>query len=512
MATTAAEQLQLELVNRARLDPGAEAARLGIALNEGLAAGTLALTARQPLANNAALANAADRHTAHMFAVDQFNHAGIGDGDPGTRATAQGYAWTRIGENIGVRLDTSLSFQAMTIKLFEDLFIDAGIAGRGHRLNILSNDFSEIGIGQAAGRSPFSNSLDSHMITQNFGDRGTMNFVTGVAYNDSNGNRFYDIGEGRGGVQVRLNGVLKDTTEAPGGYDFAKAGAGSVAVQFSGGGLAAAVTVTVAATANNVKVDLVGTNKVQTSESAVLGAGAVNLALLGIANLAGTGNSGANILDGNRGGNTLSGLAGIDRLNGNDGNDVLIGGAGADVLNGGNGTDTASYVNAISAVRASLVAPAGNSGDAAGDSYVAVEGLIGSAFGDTLTGNTAANNIFGGNGNDILRGGAGADSFFFNTALNASTNVDTLADFDASDFIRLQQSGVFAGIGVKGALNIDAFVIGTAAQDAEDRIIYNKAAGLLFYDAQGTASAGGAVLFARVAPNTALSHLDIFVY
>ena len=49
---TAFEQYFLELVNRARLDPAAEAARLGIGLNDGLAAGTITTAAKAPLAFN----------------------------------------------------------------------------------------------------------------------------------------------------------------------------------------------------------------------------------------------------------------------------------------------------------------------------------------------------------------------------------------------------------------------------------------------------------------------------
>ena len=50
MSMTAADQYILELVNRARLDPAGEAARLGIDLNEGLAAGTISATPKDPYA------------------------------------------------------------------------------------------------------------------------------------------------------------------------------------------------------------------------------------------------------------------------------------------------------------------------------------------------------------------------------------------------------------------------------------------------------------------------------
>ena len=53
------EQLLLELINRARTFPLAEAAYYGIDLNEGLAPGTISNSAKQPLAPNASLLQSA---------------------------------------------------------------------------------------------------------------------------------------------------------------------------------------------------------------------------------------------------------------------------------------------------------------------------------------------------------------------------------------------------------------------------------------------------------------------
>jgi hypothetical protein len=104
---------------------------------------------------------------------------------------------------------------------------------------------------------------------------------------------------------------------------------------------------------------------------------------------------------------TIIGDAGNNILMGSYGNDRLIGGAGADVLNGDfvfpsilkytvgydgeaydldDGLDTASYETATSGVVASLFNSALNSGDAAGDTYFQIEGLLGSAFDDVLEG------------------------------------------------------------------------------------------------------------------------------
>jgi Ca2+-binding RTX toxin-like protein len=132
-----------------------------------------------------------------------------------------------------------------------------------------------------------------------------------------------------------------------------------------------------------------------------------------------TGNALANAITGGGGNDTLNGGAGNDVLDGGAGNDILIGGAGADMLIGGAGTDTASYSTSTAAVTANLTSVAGNTGDAAGDTYSGIENLTGGSGDDTLTGDASANVIDGGAGNDILIGGAGAD------ALTGGAGIDT---------------------------------------------------------------------------------------
>ena len=58
-----------------------------------------------------------------------------------------------------------------------------------------------------------------------------------------------------------------------------------------------------------------------------------------------------------------------------------------------------------------------------------------------------------------------------------------------------------------GVLNADAFHVGTAAADAEDRIIYNSTTGGLFYNSNGNA-AGGSTQFAKLAAGLALTNAD----
>ena len=66
------------------------------------------------------------------------------------------------------------------------------------------------------------------------------------------------------------------------------------------------------------------------------------------------------------------------------------------------------------------------------------------------------------------------------------------------------------GVLADGALAAGAFRSGTAAADADDRIIYNSATGALFYDADGN-GAGAAVQFATLSTGLALSASDFLV-
>ena len=87
MPATALEQMLLELINRARLDPAAEAARFGIDLNEGLAPNTISGVSKQPLAMNETLLSVARAHSQDMIDRDYFasRHARGRDAVPAHR-------------------------------------------------------------------------------------------------------------------------------------------------------------------------------------------------------------------------------------------------------------------------------------------------------------------------------------------------------------------------------------------------------------------------------------------
>jgi Ca2+-binding RTX toxin-like protein len=117
----------------------------------------------------------------------------------------------------------------------------------------------------------------------------------------------------------------------------------------------------------------------------------------------------------------LIGSAFNDQLIGNHQSNVLEGGPGADRLFGGGGPDTASYAHATSGVIADLWKPAQNTGDAAGDRYISIQNLIGSAFADKLTGDADANVLEGGLGADQLNGSKGSDTASYEHATSGVT-------------------------------------------------------------------------------------------
>ena len=99
-------------------------------------------------------------------------------------------------------------------------------------------------------------------------------------------------------------------------------------------------------------------------------------------------------------------------LTGNEGDNGLWGGGGGDTLIGGGGIDGASYYSSPAGVTVSLLTNTGRGGDAEGDTLSGIENLDGSAFADTLVGDSGANQLVGEGGDDTLIGAAGSDVLF----------------------------------------------------------------------------------------------------
>ncbi len=258
---TAEEQYLLEVINRARRDPVAEGARLGIDITEGLTEAEKALVrARPPLAFSASLLQVAREHSQDMHDRNFFSHTNPDGLDAEARITANYGQHTATAENIACGTDNTAA------QLADALMVDAGVSGRGHRKNLLHvYDFAplrQVGLGVYAASANASGYTD--FLTQDFATPyPDQAFLTGVVYDDKNGNGFYDPGEGLPSVVVMPNyGFTYTFTSTSGGYAIPITAAGTDGnwqVTFSGGGLVASFAKTVAVTVGGDNVYLSAT-------------------------------------------------------------------------------------------------------------------------------------------------------------------------------------------------------------------------------------------------------------
>jgi serralysin len=173
------------------------------------------------------------------------------------------------------------------------------------------------------------------------------------------------------------------------------------------------------------------------------------------------------VLHGDNDADHLYGEAGDDWLYGDAGNDTLYGGPGDDHFDGGGGFDTVDYSSATTGIDTDSAWAIYLGSSEGGDTFVNVEKVVGSQFGDylyawnlgdnlghTLAGGDGYDEVYGwvgndildgGNGNDILvgeggrdflTGGAGADRFDFRftpttqDSLVGAGNRDIVTDFE----------------------------------------------------------------------------------
>jgi len=178
------------------------------------------------------------------------------------------------------------------------------------------------------------------------------------------------------------------------------------------------------------------------------------------------GGDGCDTLDGGTGNDLLDGGKDNDELYGGDGDDVLIGGAGTNYLSGGNGDDTfiggsgadtfvggtgqdnIDYSASGQGVTVNLESGHLSGGDAENDTIEwGIDGVIGSAYDDTLTGfnhegtdpsDTYTNEFWGNAGNDTISGG-GSNDFIDGGAdddtLNGGAGDDTVLGGSGEDLI-----------------------------------------------------------------------------
>ncbi len=254
-------------------------------------------------------------------------------------------------------------------------------------------------------------------------------------------------------------------------------------------------------------------DSVQATLSWNLGANLENLTLLGTHRFSANGNSLDNALTGNDAGNLLNGGSGADILTGGAGNDTYVVDRASDVIQetGSDAGDSVrSWVNwtlgdnleNLTLLGVKQLSGAGNSLD---------NRLTGNGAANVLNGGDGNDTLSGASGNDTLTGGAGSDTFAFTTPLNAVRNVDTITDFvSGTDKIELS-SAIFREMGFSGSPSSDVFFhAGSAAQDADDRILYDQSNGTLSYDADGS-GALAAVQFAVLSAMPGLQYTDFVV-
>ncbi|MGY6704516.1 CAP domain-containing protein [Roseinatronobacter sp.] len=357
------DQLFLEYVNRARLDPQREVDRLladagvtntslralledlgTVGLNRGLPSDTVSGLALQALAPEAMLRDAALGHSDWMLDANIFSHTGQDGSSIEARINASGYTLTDQngfaitapvgwGENLSWqgRHPNPIDMEAAVINHAAGLF-----NSDGHRRNILTEWFRETGVAQVEGVFTQSGTdWNTSILTQKFALSGPDVFLTGVVYSDMDGDGFYSLGEGESGVSIAASGTSTLSASA-GGYALALGAAQDVDVTLTWGAISIGVQVDLSA--GNVKLDLVAGSddalRLLSSGNLTLGAGAEVAELLGAADLSLQANDSGNLLLGNYGDNTLTGGAG---------NDTLAGGAGNDTLDGGGGVNTARF-------------------------------------------------------------------------------------------------------------------------------------------------------------------------
>ena len=152
---------------------------------------------------------------------------------------------------------------------------------------------------------------------------------------------------------------------------------------------------------------------------------------------------------------------------------VLAGGASADNLTGGSNTNQQDLIF----------------GNGSGDTLTGREGN------DLLVGGAGNDFLYGMEGNDTLVGGEGGDTFVFNATLNASSNMDHIADFNgnATDFLWLSK-GAFSALATAGSAGGTALATGDfmsvnagagSTNMGSAHILYDSSTGALYYDATG---------------------------
>ncbi len=451
MSTNAEQQLALELMNRARANPLAEfdALILDAATQQGVQGSvTSALryfdvdldlfltqlsgyTAVAPLAWNENLATSASTHTDLMIQHDMQAHFTPGEVGIGDRMRNGGY------ENLRLGAESIFAFAYDVEYAHAGFYIDWGNGPggiqdpAGHRESILNGGFTEVGVEWTSELDP-NTQVGPNLTTQHFGTRFDYQAqILGVVIDDTDGDDFYDIGEGLGAIEISAsgaNGSFVTTSWTSGGYQLVVPD-GVYTVTFSGAGIDGIVSEIVTVSGANVKVDAIADDAI----------GVVSLFLVGgTGDDVLTGDDGFDEIHGLQGRDVIDAGAGNDKVWGDRGNDTIYGGLGEDILNGGldrdfingsaghdvidggkhsdflHGGDGNDYIKGRGG-NDEITGGNGNDFLSGGTRFDVIDGgagndrIYGNAHDDILSGGSGDDIVNGGGGNDTLTGGTGAD-------------------------------------------------------------------------------------------------------
>lgn len=401
----------------------------------------------QPLAFNINLNDAAEDHSTWMDTTDTLTHTGAGGSSPYDRMIDAGYVFSSTfwayGENIAAFTTNSTGAFLDEIDDIHSFFMGSP----AHKTNILNDTFREIGVGFTIGQY---HGYESVFITQDFAATASNPFLTGVAFEDLDGDKRYDINEGLSNLTVSIQnnntGAIITTQTGPaGGYEL-ELTSGSYTVNFTNGAYMSE-TQQINIGSKNVKLDLIDpTISTSTPESEPEPEPTPTEP-----------QPTQNIIYGTADSDTLIGTSNDDEIYGFSGRDKLYGSAGNDLINGGDGHDK----------------------------------------------------LYGNAGTDILIGGKGKDAFLFDTPFNIS-GVDKIVDFSTKDDVIKLDNMVFTSLST-GKLKTTAFHSGVAAHDSTDRIIYDAQTGDLYYDADGSGSTV-AQQFAELTAGLSLTPADFYIF
>lgn len=250
--------------------------------------------------------------------------------------------------------------------------------------------------------------------SSNYGDTVTnIENVSGSAFGDTiTGNATANALKGLVGDDTVNGGDGDDVLEGGSGADILSGGNGLDFASYAG-------------SAGGVYVDL--------TTAEVFGGDAVGDTFSGIENLRGS-----------RYSDHFKGNAGANRLEGLRGDDWFVATTGSDVYDGGDGTDIVDYADASAGIVANIGAytattntnGSGSGGMAAGQTFIKVEGVVGTNYADTISAGAGDHTLVGGKGNDALNGGDGSDSYYLGlgdgydtiTETNDGANVLSIGD------------------------------------------------------------------------------------